>query len=173
MKLTTSAGADGYANMTVSWNLSMGDVITGAGVLTTTNKELNKKYVPSIFNLGNNGKDGIDTSNLLKKWQSDSGYNADKRADVKNRMISGSSYDPNKAATIHDFAAKNLSRTGSYTVPHQLPTGTTATNYGEWVYAIGYVEFIDATGNKQTFYTNPVAVSTTDPSHTVEYVYTY
>ncbi len=171
MKLTTTAGASGYSNMEVNWRLPSGYRIVDAGIMTTTNKELKKKYAFSVFTPQAYNQNGLDISNLLKRRQSDRNYESGRRTDVKNHMISGASYDPNTPAKIHEFHTSNLSREGSYTVPHQLPTGQKADNYGPWVYAMGYVMAVDLYGNQNTYYTDPVAVSVNDISHTAENVF--
>ena len=163
VKLTTSKASGNSANLQLNWSLSTGCTIVSAGILTTTNAEL-QKYSYSTFG----GTKTLDTNNLLKSNQRSGSYDGNLRDQMKNRMVNGDSYDPNTAAVIHDFPVSNRASSGSYLVPHEIPSSTS--KYGPWVYAVGYVTYLDTYGRLYKLYTNPVAISTTDTAHTVEYV---
>ena len=163
VKLTTSKASGNSANLQLNWSLSTGCTIVSAGILTTTNAEL-QKYSYSTFG----GTKTLDTNNLLKSNQRSGKYDDNLRDQMKNRMVNEDSYDPNTAAVIHDFPVSNRASSGSYLVPHEIPVSTS--KYGPWVYAVGYVTYLDTYGRLYKLYTNPVAISTTDTAHTVEYV---
>ena len=166
VKLSTSAVNSNTASLELSWSLPAGYGFTSAGILTTTNKELNKFSYSFLTKTQT-----TDSSNLLKAKQSDKLYTTTLQEEMRSHMLAGTSYDPNLASTIHSFQVKSIARSGSYQVPHELPTGEKAKTYGPWVYAMGYLTYTDTQGNTHTIYTQPVAVSTTDPTHEVEYVY--
>ena len=163
VELKTSLNGKTDANLQVNWSLSTGSSFVSAGILTTTNGEL-QKYGYSTFG----GIKTLDTSNLLKSNQR-GGYDSNLRDQMKSRIVNGESYDPNVDAVIHDFRANNKASSGSYMVSHQLPTGATANKYGQWVYVVGYVIYYDTAGELHKLYTKPVAVSTSDAVQTEKY----
>ncbi|MCR5793257.1 MAG: hypothetical protein K6G65_08810 [Lachnospiraceae bacterium] len=162
--INTSKYSDDYATLQLNWEMPTGAIIMSAGIMTTTNKDLNKTY-STFFNR----QVKLDTSNLLKKKQDSAGYDNGLRDEMQSRMISASSYDPNKKAVIHTFPVKGLSRAGVYNVPHEVPTGNKVSTYGPWVYVMGYAKYMNAYGTVRTIYTRPVAVSAADMKHKVEY----
>lgn len=166
--IKTSAVNNNTASLELSWSLPAGYGFTSAGILTTTNKELNK-YNYSFLTR----QQTLDTGNLLKEKnkQSVDLYASGLRQELQSYMLSGTSYDPNQASTIHSFPVKSAARTGSYQVPHELPIGDKAATYGPWVYVIGYLTYTDTQGVSHTIYTEPVAVSSTDSLHSTEYTY--
>ena len=159
LTINTSGGSKAnMANLELKWDLAMGDSIVDAGIMTTTNGELNYNY-PSTWSKTLTAR----TTNL-----------ASDANNLKSRMQSAGSYDANKSATVHVFPAKAISQSGNFTVPHEIPkTNEKITKYGKYVYVMGYVRILDASANEKTYYTNPVAVSATDKNKTAQYVMHY
>ena len=152
-----------HVNLDIDWKVPDGAEISAAGILTTTNKEMQK------YNFGLNDEGqfeaSFDDSCLIKDNDTDAEFSANKQEELKKRMIAGDGYCSYQGkTTIHEFNAELLHDQGFFRVAHELPTTAEEKAYfGPWIYAMGYVTYT-LNGEEVTEYTDPIAVRLEDLS---------